>query len=429
MKQTPNYNLNKLESADTADLTQFNPNWDTIDAKLNEHTAHFNETATQAHLGKNIAIEDTGGHFVSSEVEGALSELFTSVSNGKTQLETAVTDKDGTVSKAGSIATFNELDDGIRSIPQAKGNAVTGDVLSGKTFSSETAGIEVVGTMPNQGQKIYTPGTANITIPAGYHDGTGRVNGDADLISANIKAGKNIFGVAGNSNVVDTSPGTAAAADILSGKIAFVDGAQRTGTMTNRGAYNITPGASNIAIPAGYHSGSGVVYGDADLVAGNIKSGVNIFGVAGSLVPTSNKVLYVFGDSIINFVQGYTYASYVTYQVNSSSLYIKSERESDITIVSDIAVNLTGVSMVYIIYSTDGGYATNYLVASTSKTGDYSTYNSRATLQDNSDSMLVGYIDVSGLSGNYYIRVHVHGTRPSTGLAGSLYLYGMFFNN
>ena len=50
MKQTPNYNLNKLEGPDTADLTQFNPNWDTLDTNLkqqsDDHDVHKNETVT-----------------------------------------------------------------------------------------------------------------------------------------------------------------------------------------------------------------------------------------------------------------------------------------------------------------------------------------------------------------------------------------------
>jgi len=34
------------------------------------------------------------------------------------------------------------------------------------------------GTMPNQGAVNITPGTANQSIPAGYHNGSGTVSGD-----------------------------------------------------------------------------------------------------------------------------------------------------------------------------------------------------------------------------------------------------------
>ena len=50
--------------------------------------------------------------------------------------------------------------------------------------------------------------------------------------------------------------------DVLSGKIFYQGGVKRTGIMPNQGAHNIIPGASNVTIPQGYHSGAGVVYGD-----------------------------------------------------------------------------------------------------------------------------------------------------------------------
>ena len=79
--------------------------------------------------------------------------------------------------------------------------------------------------------------------------------------------------------------GNAVVAEALSGKTFYNTNpkSKLTGTMPNRGTVNITPGTTNQAIQAGYHSGSGVVYGDADLVAGNIKKDVNIFGVVGTL--------------------------------------------------------------------------------------------------------------------------------------------------
>ena len=91
-----------------------------------------------------------------------------------------------------------------------------------------------------------TPGTTNQTIAAGtYLSGAQTIAGDADLVSANIKAGANIFGVAGNANVVNTSAGTATAGDMLSGKIAFVDGAKITGTLPEYSdQYNMSEGVT-----------------------------------------------------------------------------------------------------------------------------------------------------------------------------------------
>jgi len=81
--------------------------------------------------------------------------------------------------------------------------------------------------------KSFTPTAAGsvITPDTGYTLSQVTVNGDADLVSANIKSGANIFGVAGKASVVDTSAGDATAAQILSGKKAYVNGALVTGNL------------------------------------------------------------------------------------------------------------------------------------------------------------------------------------------------------
>ena len=99
--------------------------------------------------------------------------------------------------KAGSVYTlrFN----GANFILQGEGgsgNAQPSDVLSGKTFTNDQG--EQVGTMPNRGGIIITPGTTDQPIPLGFHDGTGKVVGDPDLIPQNIRAGVDIFGVIGS---------------------------------------------------------------------------------------------------------------------------------------------------------------------------------------------------------------------------------------
>ena len=76
------------------------------------------------------------------------------------------------------------------------GTAGAADVLSGKTFSSN-AGLGVTGTMVNVGHQNVMPGTAPAAIIQGYHDGTGAVAGDPDLVATNIAADVDIFGVVG----------------------------------------------------------------------------------------------------------------------------------------------------------------------------------------------------------------------------------------
>ena len=77
------------------------------------------------------------------------------------------------------------------------GDAVAGNVLSGKTFINSTGQL-VTGTMANRGgAQTVTPGTSDKTLNAGYYSGNITIAGDADLVAANIVSGKNIFGVTG----------------------------------------------------------------------------------------------------------------------------------------------------------------------------------------------------------------------------------------
>ena len=103
--------------------------------------------------------------------------------------------------------------------------------------------------------------------------------------TAHDKTGTIITG--SNTNDSDTTDATAAAAEILSTKTAYVNKNKITGEMPNRGAVTGTISTlSPYTIQNGYHDGSGTVSIDSTeagkIVAANIKSGVTILGVQGS---------------------------------------------------------------------------------------------------------------------------------------------------
>ena len=114
--------------------------------------------------------------------------------------------------------------------------AAAGDILTGKSAFGASGSIS--GSMTNNGaiNETISAKATQVSIPAGYHNGSGKVQisstEQAKIITDNIKSGVTILGVQGSSNVVDTSDGNAAAADIISGKSAYVGGQKVTGTMT-----------------------------------------------------------------------------------------------------------------------------------------------------------------------------------------------------
>ncbi|PYI52556.1 hypothetical protein [Paenibacillus flagellatus] len=211
---------------------------------------------------------------VASNAQAAADAAFQSASSGKNAVAAAIT---GMGQTASGSDTFTQLASKISSISK-DATATAGEVLTGKTFYQ--GGTKKSGTMPNNGALgTIMPGTTNQSIPAGYTTG-GTIAGDADLVPGNIRSGVNIFGVTGN--VVQAS-GNAGAAQVLTGYTASNSSGGFSGSMPNNGAPTWVPGTSSQNLAAGYYSG-GTIIGDSDLVASNIRSGVNIFGVVGSLV-------------------------------------------------------------------------------------------------------------------------------------------------
>lgn len=120
------------------------------------------------------------------------------------------------------------------------------------------------------------------TIPKGYHDGTGTVSGVAGGGSYNLQSktatptkkpqqitpDEGYYGLSDvnveaiPSQYQDTSSVTAAAEDVLTGKvIVTADGSVVPGTMPNNGAVSksLTASETSYTIPKGYHSGTGSV--------------------------------------------------------------------------------------------------------------------------------------------------------------------------
>lgn len=141
--------------------------------------------------------------------------------------------------------------------------------------------------------------------------------------TAHDKSGAPITGT--STKDVDSSGVTAQPAEVLNGKTYAAQGEVKTGTMPNQGAktLNITSKTA-VTIPQGYHDGSGKAQIDATeaakIIANNIRQGITILGVAGSMGGTEGVKAQAktatpsFSEQVISpdTTGGYNYLSQVT---------------------------------------------------------------------------------------------------------------------
>ena len=187
-----------------------------------------------------------------------------------TKLQQAITADAGYYGLSG--VTVNPIPDNYNDTSIV--TAVAADVLANKVVVNAD-GETITGTMPSNGavSKTLDAKTTSYTVPNGYHNGSGvvKITPESKTITPS-KAEQTITPTSGKvltsvlveaipDLYIDTTDADAVAADILTGKTAFVAGKKVTGTMADRGAVTqvLDTTTTSYTIPAGKHSGTGKV--------------------------------------------------------------------------------------------------------------------------------------------------------------------------
>lgn len=209
--------------------------------------------------------------------------------------------------------------------------------------------------------------------------------------------------------------GDAAATHVLTGKkFSNLTGVNIDGAMANQGQKILAPGINNIAIPQGYHDGTGYVEGIVEplkaLYCAGYNGGLELFSTRNSVVLT--------GYNVNNSLKlGYTNddGGLVTVEPINLTPYTK----------------LVAQAWKYNPSNPSPGaidpYLTAYIIVSTVKYGNNSQYNARVAIPANSMNADIAYsdtlhnfleLDISSLTGEYYVRI----TGMSTQLSPEFYV-------
>lgn len=158
-------------------------------------------------------------------------------------------------------------------------------------------------------------------------------------------------------------------------------------------------------------------FGGTNVAAITFVSGGNTYTIEtlvynGTVVWTAGVNYFTNGTQNVAWTTGYSTGAYGSALLLSDSMYLEAGYAGTTTneraLRTTNTVDLTSINTLYceVAVNTTGTSQAFSFIASTSATGSASTYNARTQVLAGFGDTQVISLNVSGLTGNYYIRVH-----------------------
>jgi len=287
MQNTENYRLRKPETTDYIAVGDLNYNADVIDAELKKQAE---------------GISDVKYHITNLESEVEATKK--SVSDGKSLVANAITAKGVNTATSATFATMatniSQIETGTDT---SDATATASQILSGKTAYGSTG--KLTGTMTNNGAKTATLNAGgSYTIPAGYHNGSGK-------ITANSLASQTVA--------------DATAETIADGKTAWVNGVKITGTADiKERVYLYNEGDECTSLTGGWMIPTSVAESHyCDMVSGVSASGTSPYGTRTVQKNSNHLYINVTTNTKNMVVQGSLYTAKTINLSPYNTLYVK----------------------------------------------------------------------------------------------------------
>lgn len=175
---------------------------------------------------------------------------------------------------------------GGKALPILTNPGASSDLLEGKQLIDQD-GNPLTGTLPTKTSSDLTASGSSIIVPAGYYS----EQASKSVATATQATPSISVSTAG----LITASSTQSAGYVAAGT------KSATSQLTTQAGKTVTPSTSTqTAVSSGrYTTGTVYVAGDADLKAANIKSGVNIFGVTGTLTSGASATASAGGNDVL----------------------------------------------------------------------------------------------------------------------------------